>query len=328
MNLSAQKNFFELTPDLILDTVEAALGGVRATGRTLALNSLENRVYDIELEDQAPVIVKFYRPGRWTAEQILEEHEFVKELYASEIPVAAPLALKNGDTLGLSPLGLYFALFPKIRGRLVDELSDDQLRLVGRFIGRIHTVGARYKVGHRMQLDAETFGVAPLTTLKNGNWIDLNYHSRYLSVAQELIELARTRLDGVLFQAVHGDCHLGNLIWNAEGPCFLDFDDFVLGPPVQDLWLLLPGRDEESIRMRNLLLEGYETMRSFDHKTLQLIEPLRALRLIRYSAWIAERWSDPAFKNMFSGFDGVTYWQEETEALEGIRRWVQNLGIT
>lgn len=337
--------FFDLTPDRVLEAVEKS--GLHCTGRCTALNSFENRVYEVELEapeaegevddsDRSASarfarrrVVKFYRPGRWSREQILEEHEFLKDLKTAEIPVVAPLVFSDGDTLHQSrESGIYYALFPKVGGRAPDELRDEQLRWIGRLLARIHATGASKPARHRIELSPMNYGRKNLASLLEGNWIPLEFAARYEKAVNEIC-LRSEKLWGELapgsIHRIHGDCHLGNLLWNTSGPFFLDFDDMVRGPAVQDIWLLVPGRDEESLKQRESLLEGYEEMRGFDRTTLKLVEPLRALRFVHYSAWIARRWNDPAFPQAFPQFGSHRYWQDETQDLEAQLKWIENL---
>jgi Ser/Thr protein kinase RdoA (MazF antagonist) len=328
--------FFEITPERVLEAVEA--GGFQCTGRCLQMNSFENRVYDVELdlEDgprQSPFnrrIVKFYRPGRWTREQILEEHEFLADLRAAEIPAIAPLPFPDGTTLKLTPQGeIWYALFPKVGGRAPDELTDDQLRRIGMLLARIHNVGAIKNAAHRIELTPATYGLQNLDYLLT-KWVPLEFRSKYESTVRELCAIVEPWFKAIAPQAVHrvhGDCHLGNLLWNQEGPFFLDFDDMVRAPAVQDIWLLTPGRDEDAVRQRMVLLEGYEDFRSFDRTTLRLIEPLRALRFVHYTAWVARRWEDPAFPAAFPEFGSHHYWAGETHDLEEQLRLIKDAHI-
>jgi Ser/Thr protein kinase RdoA (MazF antagonist) len=328
---SQTKFFFDLTPDRVLEAVEAS--GLRCSGRCAALNSFENRVYEVELEEEEGSddrsasavfarrrVVKFYRPGRWSREQILEEHEFLLDLKKAEIPVVAPIVFENGQTLHVEKeSGIFYALFPKVGGRAPDELQDDQLQWIGRLLARIHSVGASRPSLHRIEINAQNYGRKNLASLLEGNWIPLEFAARYEKTANEICDLTDqmfATLPASSIHRIHGDCHLGNLLLNQSGPFFLDFDDMARGPAVQDIWLLVPGRDEDSIRQRQVLLEGYEEMRSFNWSTLRLIEPLRALRFIHYSAWIARRWNDPAFPLAFPQFGSHRYWQEGVQDLE------------
>jgi Ser/Thr protein kinase RdoA (MazF antagonist) len=293
----------------------------------MALNSFENRVYDVELElDEISEfkylaagrrIVKFYRPGRWSREQILEEHQFLLDLSEAEIPAVAPLRFPDGQTLQChSQSGIYYALFPKVGGRAPDEMTDEQLMRVGRLLGRIHGQGVSRKAVHRLSLDTETYGLSNLEFLLKGNWIPVEFQNRYQSAVQKICEISKPWFSQVQYHRIHGDCHLGNLIWNNFGPFFLDFDDMVNGPAVQDVWLLVPGRDSDAQRQREALIQGYEEMREFDRASLRLIEPLRALRFVHYAAWVARRWEDPAFPRAFPQFGTHQYWSSEVDDME------------
>jgi len=314
--------FFTLTPERMLDAVEAALGSnTRATGRTLQLNSMENRVYEIELEDKTPVVVKFYRPGRWSKETILEEHEFIAELAANEVPAVVPQKLTSGTTLGTSQEGIMFAVFPKARGRILQELNQDQLSQVGRYLGRIHNIGAKKPAEHRLRLTTESYGWHPLEFLERSPTMPVEIRSRYRGVVEKLLNTIQPMLSSAPLIRVHGDCHLGNVLWSGHGneamqTFFLDFDDMVMAPAVQDIWMVVRGRDEAALTARERLISGYEQMREFDYGQLSLIEPLRTLRIIHYSAWIARRWEDPTFKNAFPEFGSNKYWFEEIATLE------------
>lgn len=324
--MSDARAFFELTPERVLRAVEAA--GLRCTGRCLALNSFENRVYDVELElddDAEPArppganfrVVKFYRPGRWTPAQILEEHAFIRDLREAEIPAVGPVEFPDGGTLRAeSESGILYSVFPKQGGRSPDELAPDQLRRIGRLLARMHVVGARRPAPHRLRLDVDTYGRANLEYLLKNSWIPVDFESRYRRAAEAIFAQVEPWFGGVETIRLHGDCHLGNLLWSSDGPYFVDFDDLVIGPPVQDLWLMMPGRDDEARRQWDALLEGYEEMREFDRRSLRLIEPLRSLRLIHYAAWVARRWDDPAFPRAFPEFNSHRYWRDQTEDLE------------
>ncbi len=319
------EEFYSLGPNEVLDSVEAALSGplagIRATGRTQALNSLENRVYDIELENGSSVVTKFYRPGRWSIEQISAEHDFLQLLLAREIPVVAPLEVAGGvrKTLGRSPEGIFFAVFPKVQGRILNELDDVRLRILGRYIGRIHSAGKAFAAPERIGLNVETYGWQSLDTLREKNFLNSPMAERYEQEVKQL--LSRIEDLDLLPQenfTIHGDCHLGNTLWLETQPFFLDFDDMVAGPPVQDIWMVIRGRDEEAQRQRGVLIDAYEEVIDFPRESLDSIEALRALRMIHYSAWIARRWEDPAFKKTFPDFSSSRYWQEEIVALSEI----------
>jgi len=319
------KYFFELTPEKILDAVEAS--GLRCTGRCLTLNSMENRVYEVELElDEGVVvkspserfrIVKFYRPGRWSEAQILEEHAFLKDLHDAEIPAVAPIPFPDGRTLHQLPdLKIWYTVFPKIGGRSPDEFSREQLEQLGRLLGRMHQVGAARPAPNRIQLNPETYGLENLKFLVDSKSLPSDIESKYRHTVEEICRICKPWFDAITAQRIHGDCHIGNIVWGSQGPFFVDFDDMVRGPAVQDFWLIVSGRDEESQRQMNHLISGYEQMREFDWDTLRLIEPLRALRFIHFSAWIAKRWQDPAFTRTFTQFGTPRYWQEQLSDLQ------------
>jgi Ser/Thr protein kinase RdoA (MazF antagonist) len=318
---SQLENFFRLTPEAILDSIDAvvdeAMPGVRCTGRALALNSLENRVYDIELDDDSHLVAKFYRPLRWTEAQIQEEHDFVFALDEAEIPVVSPWRLDD-QSLFQAPDGILFALYSKVSGRLLDELDPDRLRTLGRYIGRIHNVGERFPFRHRLRLTPEKWGTEPLEYLLASGLIDPQYRDRYAMACRNLIARAEQALRDIPAISLHGDCHLGNTLWQQDSPFVLDFDDCMTAPAVQDIWMVIRGRGPEAERDRDLLLEGYGAFRDFDRGTLSLIEPLRALRMIHYSAWIARRWQDPSFPRAFPFFAQPRYWEEEIQALQEI----------
>lgn len=305
--------FFNLTPDIILKAVEDS--GFEPTGHCMALNSYENRVYDLMLEDGCHVVGKFYRPGRWTREQIREEHEFLFELRNEEIPVCAPLTFADGESIHEIE-GIYYAIWPRTGGRAADELSDDQLQTLGRLLARIHNNGAAKAAAYRIELTGETYGLRPLSFLVENDFLPAHCKSRYINAVYEIVEIYETLRKNVPFHRIHGDCHLGNLLNGSNGWFFLDFDDFLTGPAVQDVWMLVPARDSEGLRQREVFLEAYRLFRDFDSSWLRLIEPLRALRFIHYAAWVARRWNDPAFPNAFPHFGTVQYWENETADLE------------
>ena len=298
-----------LTPDVVLDAVESA--GFRCDGRQLALNSYENRVYQVGLEEGAPVVAKFYRPGRWSDAQILEEHAFVHELAGREIPVVEALACGARTLLEFG--GYRFAVYPR-RGGRAPELEDRRaLEWIGRFIGRIHAVGALRPFAARPALDIESYGVEPRDWLLAHGFVPADLREAWASVAALALEGVRgcyERAGGVATLRLHGDCHAGNMLWTDDGPHFVDFDDSRSGPAVQDLWMLLPGERAAMAASLADVLAGYEDFREFDRRELHLIEALRTLRLLHYSAWIARRWDDPAFPAAFSWFNTQRYWQD------------------
>jgi Ser/Thr protein kinase RdoA (MazF antagonist) len=325
-----------LTPDLVLDALDSV--GLRGDGRLMALSSYENRVYQIHLESGEVVVAKFYRPQRWSTEQIQEEHSFAAELMAAEIPVVGPLSLQ-GKTLHQFA-SFQFSVSPR-RGGRHPELDDAEvLEWIGRFLARIHTVGSAQPFAHRPALNAQTFGTEQRNWLLEHQQIPLEVQSAWtrecdkaLALATEIIAVyANNTPASSPFGSqirLHGDCHPGNILWTpveqpSGGPHFVDLDDARSGPAVQDLWMLLSGERKQQTYQLSCLLDGYEQFRNFDRRQLSLIEPLRTLRLIHYSAWLARRWQDPAFPIHFPWFGTPDYWngqvlmlQEQVEAMEG-----------
>ena len=299
-----------LTPDTVLNALESV--GLRADGRLLALNSYENRVYQVGMEEGPPVVAKFYRPARWSDAQILEEHAFVLELAERELPVVAPQALAGGVTLHAFA-GFRFAVYPR-RGGRAPELDDpDTLEWMGRFIGRIHAAGATRAFAHRPALDIATFGDESRAYLLAHGCVPADLIAAWSSVAAQALDGVRRGFDragAVRPLRLHGDCHAGNVLWTDDGPHFVDFDDCRTGPAVQDLWMLLSGDRPDMTRQLADVLEGYEDFFDFDPRELYLVEPLRTLRLIHYSAWLARRWDDPAFPAAFPWFNTQRYWQD------------------
>ena len=299
-----------LTPDLILNAIDST--GLRTDGRLLALNSYENRVYQVGIEDEKPLVAKFYRPARWADEQILEEHAFTAELTVREIP-AVPALVTGNSTLHAFE-GFRFALYPR-RGGRAPELDDpDTLEWLGRFIGRIHAIGAIKPFVHRPAFDIESFGEAPREFLLNGEWIPAELHDAYSSVIDQALDGVHDCFDragSVVQLRLHGDCHPGNVLWTDDGPHFVDFDDARMGPAMQDLWMLLSGDRAAMTRQLSDVLAGYEDFAELDRRELGLIEALRTLRMIHYSAWLARRWDDPAFPAAFPWFHTTKYWQDQ-----------------
>jgi Ser/Thr protein kinase RdoA (MazF antagonist) len=321
--------YADLTPHAVLDAL--ALAGLHGDGRLLQLNSYENRVFQVFLEDGSVVVAKFYRPGRWSDAQIVEEHGFALELTAAEVPVVAPLVIDRTradatlECLGAPPtLGrvgaLRFAVTPRRAGR-APELDDaDTLEWIGRFIGRLHTVGAARPFVGRRRIDADTLGWRPREWLLAHDTVSPGVRDRWARVSQRALELSTQALaavEGLVTLRLHGDCHPGNLLWTPQGPHFVDLDDCATGPAVQDLWMLLPGDAASTHAALECLLEGYETFRVFDRRELGLIEPLRTLRMVHHSAWLAERWADPAFPAAFGWFGTEAYWAEQITQLQG-----------
>jgi len=307
--MPAPAPYATLTPDRILDALDAI--GVRGDGRLLALNSYENRVYLVHCEDAPAVVVKFYRPGRWSDDQIGEEHAFVAELAAREIPAVAPLS-RGGRTLHHDG-DLRFAVYPRHGGR-TPELDDrETLTWLGRFIGRIHAVGAQRPFAVRPALDVASFGDEPLAFLLDAGFVPDDLREAYSTVAAMALAGVRhcfARAGACAHLRLHGDCHASNVLWTAAGPHFVDFDDARTGPAVQDLWMLLSGDRASMERQLSDVLAGYEDFAAFDRRELHLVEALRTLRLVHYAAWIARRWQDPAFPAAFPWFNTHRYWQD------------------
>jgi Ser/Thr protein kinase RdoA (MazF antagonist) len=301
--------FSALTPDAVLDALGSV--GLRGDGRLLALNSYENRVYQAGMEEGSPLIAKFYRPARWSDAAILEEHAFVAALVEREIPVVPALAI-NGATLHAFN-GFRFSVFTRHGGRAPELDNRGTLEWMGRFIGRIHAVGALEIYCERPTLDIESFGVEPSAYLLEHDFIPAELIEVYRGVVAQALEGARRCFDragDVKRIRLHGDCHVGNVLWTDAGPHFVDFDDSRMGPAIQDLWMLLSGERPEMTRQLADLLAGYEDFHDFDPRELHLIEALRTLRLIHYAAWIARRWDDPAFPAAFPWFNTQRYWQD------------------
>ena len=306
--MSSSHPYSALTPDRALDALDST--GLKADGRLLALNSYENRVYQMGVEDAQPVVVKFYRPDRWSDAAILEEHAYTLELAQAEIPVVAPLIL-NGATLHMHE-GFRFAVYPKQGGRMPEFDRAATLQWMGRFLGRIHAVGARADFAQRPTLDLETFGFASRDFLRDGKWLPADLVAAWDSVVDHALRSVAhcyDRAGAVRAIRLHGDCHAGNVLWTESGPHFVDFDDSRMGPAVQDLWMLLSGEREEQQLQLNEVLQGYDDFAEFDPRELHLVEALRTLRLIHYAAWLARRWDDPAFPAAFPWFNTQQYWQ-------------------
>jgi len=305
--------FLGLVPERVLAAVEAA--GLTTTGACYPLNSFENRVYEVELGDRSRVVAKFYRPGRWRAEQILAEHSFLAELAAAELPVCTVRPFPNGGTLEVID-GIYYSLSDRRGGRAPDELTPQLAERLGMFVGRMHVIAAAGEGTGRPQLDAERYIHQALGRIEDGGFLPQHFRRRYLAAAQQIAAHYDARALGVPLQRIHADLHLGNVLLRDGELRVLDFDDMAIGPAVQDLWLAIPGRDPESLALRQRMLAGYERFRAFDHATLALIEPLRGLRMVRYAGWLARRWHDPAFKAGWPHFGSEDYWRNETTDLE------------
>ncbi len=319
--------FYNLTPHLALESIEAQ--GFKPTGRYAQLNSYENRVFSIEVENENlndlnqnefyTLIAKFYRPGRWSKEAIQEEHDFLLELKSDGIPAVAPILI-NEKSIFLTG-EIFTSLFPKQKGRLPQELKLDELKAVGTLLARLHNIGAKKKALNRPSIGAESFGDKSLDILDS--IISNEVHTRYFNAAEDILDFLDERLDPSKYLRIHGDCHKGNIlqtdpIKGSKEYFFVDFDDFCNGPAVQDFWFLLSGDQDE--KEQNALLDGYLKLRNFDKNDLELIPGLRGLRMIYYSAWIAMRWEDPSFKLVFENFHSYNYWAQATDNLEEVGR--------
>lgn len=301
--------FSRLDPDAILDAVEST--GLRCDGRLSALNSYENRVWQVGIEDAAPVIAKFYRPARWSDAQILEEHAFARELLEAEVPVVAPIET-DGRTLHVAG-GFRFSLWPRMGGRAPEFDRENVLAWMGRFIARIHVVGARGRFSHREKLSVARLGRESRDFLLGASFVPKELEPAYRSVADQALDAVEAcfeRAGPVRGLRLHGDCHAGNVLWTDAGPHFVDLDDAVTGPAIQDLWMLLSGDRVQRETQLAAVIEGYETFREFDRTELLLVEALRTLRLMHYAAWLARRWDDPAFPASFPWFHTQRYWQD------------------
>jgi len=309
-NDQTQQDFAALDPTVIIDSVESLQ--LESDARIFPLNSYENRVYQIGLESDIPkrLIGKYYRPNRWTDEQILEEHTFTQELADLEIPVVAPL-LFNQQSLHHYK-SFRFALYPQRGGRTAELDNSEHLEWIGRFLGRIHLAGASQSFEHRPGITVAEFATASAEHLLSQQFIPDYLQEAYQSLTSDIIKLLNERFAAMAFDAIrlHGDCHRGNILWTDGGPHFVDFDDCRTGPAIQDLWMLLSGNSQEQQQQLNHILDGYFEFAELNPQELQLIEPLRCLRLMHYASWLARRWTDPAFPMNFPWFNTTNYWEQ------------------
>ena len=304
-----QHPFDALTPTFIMDAIESQ--GYRCDCRILTLNSYENRVYQVGIEGSEPLIAKFYRPQRWSETQIIEEHQFTLELADQELPVVAPLVNEAGESL-CHYQNFSFALYPRKGGHAPELDNLEHLQILGRLLSRIHLCGSIRPFSQRPTLDSQSFG-HECVALISEKFIPNDYRQSYQSLTRDLLEQIDerfTRLQNIRNIRVHGDCHSGNMLWRDGAPNFVDFDDSRMAPAIQDLWMLLSGPQDQQRRQLEKILEGYHLFYDFDFQQLQLIEPLRTLRMINYSAWLARRWDDPAFPRTFPWFNSLQYWGE------------------
>lgn len=308
LHLESEHPYDRLTPDVIIEAVESL--GERSDGRILALNSYENRVYQIGIEASAPLVAKFYRPGRWSDAAIQEEHEFAHELAAQEVPVVPPL-VRDGRSL-FELAGFRFAVFERRGGRWPELGTQQDREWIGRFLGRIHMVGRRKRFQHRGRIDVERLGEDSCDYLLDAGWLPEHLETAYSSLTSDLLERAHAAFDAAAASQLrlHGDCHRGNVLWTDAGPHFVDLDDCVIGPAIQDLWMLLSGSRTEMAEQLTQILDGYAQFSTFDYGELVLMESLRTLRMIHYAAWLARRWEDPAFPRAFPWFKEPRYWEE------------------
>lgn len=311
---SAQFHYQALTPDMILDAIES-IGIYPETG-LLALNSYENRVYQFRCDQGKRYVVKFYRPARWSDEQIQEEHDYAQALSEAEVPIAVPVYL-DGKSLH-EYQGFRFALFPSMGGRAFEVDNLEQLEAVGRFIGRIHQYGAQASFQYREPLTPAILGDEPLAWLKQSGHVPASLQVAFFTVAEQVLAKAKMMWakSDVEVIRLHGDLHPGNILWTPDGPGFVDLDDARMGPAIQDLWMMLTGDRQQQLLQLDILLEAYEEFCDFDSRQLALIEPLRALRMLHYNAWISRRWEDPAFPMHFPWFSDNKYWEQQILAFK------------
>ena len=305
----SEHNFAALSPDRVMDAVESL--GYRCDARNLELNSFENRVYQIGIEDSEPLIGKFYRPNRWTDDQIIEEHQMTLNLAAQDLSVVAPIEL-NGKTL-FHHEGYRFSLYPRRGGRPPNLDDLDNLEVLGRHIGKIHAATSSTSFRYRPAITVDAYATETRTYLLAHNFIPDELMAAYTTVSEQLIEKLEHRFEAassVKQIPLHGDCHMGNVLWRDDVPHFVDFDDARTGHPIQDLWMMLSGEREEQTIQLDVILEGYNTFAEFDARQIQLIEPLRTLRLMYHAAWLARRWDDPAFPRAFPFFNSTRYWSD------------------
>ena len=324
-----QTVFHSLTPETVLSLVEGVLA-VQCTNLCRPLNSYINRVYELETEDGAELVVKFYRPGRWSRQALQDEHDFLLELVGEEIPVVVPLRFATGETLGQQG-DMFFSVFRKKGGRSFDEYSDEQWLELGRLLGRTHAVGAKQQPKDRIVMTPDTSTRYQVDYLLTGDFIPAGLVDHFAEIANTLISEISPLFTDVPLIRIHGDCHFANLIYRpGESFYLIDFDDMVVGPPVHDFWMLLPGYMNDSSVEIDIFLEGYETFRDFDRQTLALIEPLRAMRYLYYTAWCAHQVAEDGVSLVAPDFGSYHYWQREitdlVEQLERIRKAPQRIG--
>ncbi len=311
---NAKFDYQALTPDLILDAIESI--GIFPESGLLALNSYENRVYHFRCDDGKKYVVKFYRPERWSNEQIIEEHTFSYEIAEAEVPLALPLTINN-QTLHTFK-GFRFALFPSMGGRSFEVDNLEQLESVGHFIGRLHQCGKHKNFDYRPAYTPQTLGDESIAWLKQSGHIPSSLETAFFTITEQVLDKSKSiwnKQSPAEFR-LHGDLHPGNILWTPDGPGFVDLDDARSGPAIQDLWMMLTGDRAQRLVQLEILLEAYEEFCDFDTKELALIEPLRAMRMLYYNAWISRRWNDPAFPMHFPWFNSERYWEEQILAFK------------
>lgn len=311
---SVTEFFYDLTPERIHQAFAQADLELRPTLRWM--NSLENRVVGVEDVEGERWVGKFYRPGRWGRSTLQEEHDFMRELFEEDLPVRPPVELRDGHTIGEIE-GIFFTIFPHHFGRMPDEIDFDHVDRLGALVARIHKVGERRKHRHRPRVGPVDWGLKNLESLAREKVVPGTLWERYRARVEDLCETLQGRFSRARSLRVHGDLHRGNILCSSQGVSFVDFDDTTMGPAVQDLWMLLPGRDNEALALREAFLESYQRVRPFDRSELDLIEPLRALKFVHHAAWVARRRKDPAFARLYPDVESHSYWRRELEDLEG-----------
>lgn len=326
MSVTMCQNFDELVPHAVVDALEEATGEAFA-GFTYPLNSYINRVYEVMRGDRTRLVAKFYRPGRWSRETIEEEHRFVRELEEEEVPVVAPMQFANGSTLGVTPGGIHFTLYPKRRGREWEGRDDATWQRLGSVLGRLHMVGARQEAPHRIRLHPAESTRADLAHLRNGEFVAPKHRAEFADLADRILKVITAEFERVdpSFIRVHGDCHQGNILDREDvGLLLIDFDDMVMAPAVQDLWMLLPDSPEKCRRELHLVLDGYEVFHEFDDRELRLVEPLRMMRLLYFLAWVSRQSTDPGFERSFPNWGSDAFWRREIGDLRRQLERIQN----
>ncbi|WJG08795.1 serine/threonine protein kinase [Aliiglaciecola sp. LCG003] len=319
----AKFNFEQLGPDLILDAIESK--GILVESGLLALNSYENRVYQFIAQDNKRYVTKFYRPQRWSTEQIQEEHDFSQELHDHEIPVVAPIRIEQQSLHQYQ--GYQFAIFPSVGGRQFEVDNLDQVEWMGRFIGRIHQVGQGKPFTYRPSFSIQEHLIDATETLHNTQLIPQSLHTAFFTILEQVVSLTSQLYKPEKMIRLHGDCHPGNILWR-DGPTFVDLDDCRMGPAIQDLWMMLSGDQNQQRIQLDTLIEAYDEFYHFDTRQLGQIEPLRAMRMVHYMAWLSRRWQDPAFPQAFPWFAEAKYWEQQILALKEQYSALQEPSIT